>query len=109
MASAHFPSVAPLTPAYRSCLVCLDPICTYTRDGVKACRVCRAFLKRQSLHPSQGPACSRRGDCRQVHRGSAACAPCRLRRCLDAGLSADPMPSSQETIEEDGSLYHSCN
>ncbi|XP_045104430.1 nuclear hormone receptor family member nhr-18-like [Portunus trituberculatus] len=109
MASGHSPSVAPPTSAHRQCLVCLDPISTYTRDGVTACRACRAFFRRQSLRPSQGVACPRRGDCQQVRRGPAACAPCRLRRCLDAGLSADPMSSSQETSEEDRSLCHSCN
>ena len=95
------------TSAQPNCTVCGVTGASISRSGGTSCRACKEFFRRHSSRPPE--VCPRAGNCSQVRGSRTSCAPCRMRRCLDAGMSIEAGSSSQASTEEDESLCHTCN
>ncbi|KAK3887055.1 hypothetical protein Pcinc_008820 [Petrolisthes cinctipes] len=66
------------------CSVCAEPTASQ-RSGIPACRACLEFNRchRNDRHS----VCVWNGNCNINQRSRADCAPCRLQKCIEAGLA----------------------
>ena len=109
MATAVPSRLANQASHHTGCVVCGDSAATSARNGVSSCRPCREFFRRHSITNPSPTACSRGGSCRLTRGSRTTCAPCRMRRCIDAGMRVDPAePPSQGATANDDIVCAAC-
>ncbi|KAI6170766.1 Nuclear hormone receptor family member nhr-86 [Aphelenchoides bicaudatus] len=83
----------PTNPNNPPCVICGQPSNGY-HFGVQACRACASFFRR-SMAEQKTYVCRRENNCNVSGDGMRnCCRSCRLRRCHEAGMQRDDVPSS---------------
>lgn len=78
------------------CRVC-GGTATGIHYGVNTCEACKAFFRR-SLVENNKYVCPRDGDCKIINHKRANCSACRLKKCLDLGMSKKAVRHGRYTV-----------
>ncbi|KAL5006961.1 hypothetical protein ScPMuIL_015767 [Solemya velum] len=82
----------PLPP----CRIC-SGIASGIHYGVNTCEACKAFFRRSLIHKDK-LSCPRNGDCIITDKKRGNCSFCRLKKCLDSGMSKEAVRHGRYTI-----------
>lgn len=75
-----------LSEMNQQCRVCDEPAAGF-HFGAFTCEGCKSFFGRTYNNPSNVTACKNGGNCIINKRNRTACKACRLKKCLDVGMS----------------------
>ncbi|CAC5375442.1 NR1F2 [Mytilus coruscus] len=78
------------------CRVC-GGTATGIHYGVNTCEACKAFFRR-SLVENNKYVCPRDGDCKIINHKRANCSACRLKKCLELGMSKKAVRHGRYTV-----------
>ncbi|CAC5375443.1 NR1F2 [Mytilus coruscus] len=78
------------------CRVCKGTA-TGIHYGVNTCEACKAFFRR-SLVENNKYVCPRDGDCKIINHKRANCSACRLKKCLELGMSKKAVRHGRYTV-----------
>ena len=78
------------------CRVC-GGTATGIHYGVNTCEACKAFFRR-SLVENNKYVCPRDGDCKIINHKRANCSACRLKKCIDLGMSKKAVRHGRYTV-----------